>query len=185
MSPLTDVEREYVIQVAKAMCVAAKTAPKAKGVDNIVSAVLLGEELNELAKKMEELAKRPEWGFFKRDADNVRRSTAVVLIGMKVTGIYNVNCGGCGYKSCKEFRETKREGEVVFPGPYCILDVMNLGIAIGSAVKIASENCVDNRVMYSIGVAAKLLGLLDADVIVGIPLSASSKSIYFDRKWPK
>ena len=46
MSPLTDVEREYVIQVAKAMCVAAKTAPKAKGVDNIVSAVLLGSCTN-------------------------------------------------------------------------------------------------------------------------------------------
>jgi len=167
------------------MCVAAKTAPKAKGVDNITSAVLWGEELNELAKKMEELEERPEWRFFKRDADNVRKSTAVVLIGMKIMGTYDIDCGGCGYKSCKEYREVQKRGKSVFSGPHCILDVINLGIAIGSAVKIASENCIDNRVMYSIGVAAKLLGLLNADIVIGIPLSASSKSIYFDRKWPK
>jgi hypothetical protein len=53
-----------------------------------------------------------------------------------------------------------------------------------SAVKTASIHNVDNRIMYTIGVAAKKLGLLDADVILGIPLSATSKNIYFDRVWP-
>jgi uncharacterized ferredoxin-like protein len=38
--------------------------------------------------------------------------------------------------------------------------------------------------MYSIGVAAKELKLLNADVVYGIPLSARSKNIYFDRVWP-
>jgi uncharacterized ferredoxin-like protein len=36
--------------------------------------------------------------------------------------------------------------------------------------------------MYTVGAAAKALGLLDADIIIGIPLSASGKNIYFDRK---
>jgi len=52
---------------------------------------------------------------------------------------------------------------------------------MGSAVKIASTLNTDNRIMYSAGVAAKALGVIDADVIVGIPLSAEGKNIFFDR----
>jgi Uncharacterized protein containing a ferredoxin domain len=56
-----------------------------------------------------------------------------------------------------------------------------MGIAIGSAVKTASLLNVDNRVMYWVGVVARQMGLIDADVVMGIPLSATGKSIYFDR----
>jgi len=58
---------------------------------------------------------------------------------------------------------------------------MDLGIALGSAVKVASDMNVDNRMMFTIGAAAKALGMLDADVIIGIPLACSGKNIYFDR----
>ena len=58
-----------------------------------------------------------------------------------------------------------------------------LGIAVGSAVRTASLHNVDNRVMYSAGVTALALGLLgDCTVAYGIPLSASGKNIFFDRK---
>ena len=40
---------------------------------------------------------------------------------------------------------------------------------------------VDNRIMYRAGVAARQAGLIDADFVMGIPLSVSGKSIYFDR----
>jgi uncharacterized ferredoxin-like protein len=59
---------------------------------------------------------------------------------------------------------------------------IDLGIALGSAVKLAAELCIDNRIMYTIGVAAKDLGLLDSDVIMGIPLAVTGKSPYFDRE---
>ncbi|MGE5577770.1 MAG: DUF2148 domain-containing protein, partial [Syntrophothermus sp.] len=59
--------------------------------------------------------------------------------------------------------------------------LIDLGIAAGSAVKTASLLNVDNRVMYRIGVLARKLGLIDADVVLGIPLSATGKSPYFDR----
>ena len=61
---------------------------------------------------------------------------------------------------------------------------MDLGIALGSAVKTAADLNIDNRMMYTIGSAAKALGLLDADVIIGIPLSVSGKNIFFDRGDP-
>jgi len=51
-------------------------------------------------------------------------------------------------------------------------------------VSVAANNRVDNRVMYTIGMAVKELGLLgsEAAIIYGIPLSATSKNPFFDRK---
>ena len=60
--------------------------------------------------------------------------------------------------------------------------LIDLGIALGSAVKVASDLNVDNRIMYSIGLAAKKMNLLEADEIQGIPLSIKGKNIFFDRK---
>jgi uncharacterized ferredoxin-like protein len=63
-----------------------------------------------------------------------------------------------------------------------VLKVTDLGIAVGSAVKTASLLNLDNRVMYTAGVAARGLGWLpDCTVGYGIPVSATGKSIYFDR----
>lgn len=59
---------------------------------------------------------------------------------------------------------------------------MNLGIALGSAVKTASMHNIDNRIMYSAGVAARRMGLVDWDVAMGVPLAIGAKNIFFDRK---
>ncbi len=40
---------------------------------------------------------------------------------------------------------------------------------------------VDNRIMYRAGVLARALGLIDADFVMAVPLSATGKSPYFDR----
>ncbi|MEM4628009.1 MAG: ferredoxin domain-containing protein, partial [Ignisphaera sp.] len=64
-----------------------------------------------------------------------------------------------------------------------VCSIVNLGIALGSAAKLASILNVDNRIMFTIGVAAQEMKLIDADYTFGIPLSATSKNIYFDRIW--
>ena len=162
----SDAIREGVIQVAKLMVLSAVTAPKGRGVDNVLARILdRREELELLAKTMEELS--GEYGdIFARDASSVRRSDAVVLIGCRIADF--------------KLRQPK-ELEVDLN---LAMSLVNLGIAVGSAVKTASIHNVDNRIMYTVGIAAKKLGLLDADVILGIPLSATSKNIYFDRVWP-
>jgi len=68
-----------------------------------------------------------------------------------------------------------------FKGPNCALRLLDMGIAIGSAVKTASLFNVDNRIIQRIGVVAREMGLIDADFVMGIPLSATGKNIYFDR----
>ncbi len=79
------------------------------------------------------------------------------------------------------FRQVgKREAD--FKGPQCAFRLLDLGIALGSAVKTASLFNVDNRIMYRIGAVARKIGISQDDVVIGIPLSAEGKSIYFDRK---
>jgi uncharacterized ferredoxin-like protein len=48
-------------------------------------------------------------------------------------------------------------------------------------VKTAGLLNVDNRIMYRVGAVAREMGHIDADFVMGIPLSAMGKSIYFDR----
>ena len=181
-----EAEKRVVIEVANLIALSARTAPKGRGVDNILSAVVTGKEKNQLADAMEHKTKINPISSFKRDAEAVRKSSVVILIGVKGTMPKKpenpLNCGACGNASCADFIKTeKRRGED-FTGPICIFEAVDLGIALGSAVKMASEMNIDNRLMYTLGAAAKDLDLLDADVIIGIPLSVTGKNIYFDRK---
>lgn len=57
-----------------------------------------------------------------------------------------------------------------------------MGIAVGAAAAKAKDLCIDNRVIYTVGAAARVSGLLDADVIFGILLSVTGKNIFFDRR---
>lgn len=143
-------ESQALLLVAQLMVVAARTAPKARGEDDISTAIVTDEDKARLADTMDSLGRT-------RDAQNVRDASIVVLIG--------VNCGPAS--------------EAFWPFKAKLVD---LGIAVGSAAKVASDLNVDNRIMYSIGVAAKQMGLLDAEEIQGIPLSVTGKNIFFDRK---
>ncbi|KXB05533.1 hypothetical protein AKJ50_00755, partial [candidate division MSBL1 archaeon SCGC-AAA382A13] len=40
----------------------------------------------------------------------------------------------------------------------------------------------DSRIMYRIGVDAKEINLIEGEIVVGIPISATGKNIYFDRE---
>lgn len=174
-------EKEVVETVAKLMLISARTAPKAKGEDEILTGILTSEEKEKVANEMDIIGERADaYRFFKRDAQNVRDSEAVILVGLNFKKPVGVNCGACGY-DCNTIVKQKKY-IIDYEGPVCIIRAIDLGIAIGSLVSVAKELCVDNRVMYSIGVAAKKLGLMDAQIILGIPLSVKGKNIFFDRK---
>ena len=180
------VERTAVGMVAGLMALAARTAPKAKGVDTILIRVLTNKEIKTLANHLTELGEKRKTGFFLRDSKNVAACDACVLIGAKGDTIVGVNCGACGYIRCENFvKECKKHKKRVtdYSGPNCAIRMADLGIAVGSAVKTAQIHNVDNRVMFSAGVAAMDLGLLGKDCTdaYAIPLSATGKNIFFDR----
>jgi uncharacterized ferredoxin-like protein len=183
-----EVEREAVMMAVAMMAASARTAPKARGVDAVKTMVIDGDDLELLASAMEAKAREqpPHLApHFTRDAGNVRKSSCVLLIGVsgKPKKIKQpLDCGACGYETCKQLFSAERRPGKDFIGPNCIVQVLDLGVALGSAVKLASELNVDSRMMYTAGAAAKKLKLLDSDIIIGIPLSATGKNIYFDRQ---
>jgi uncharacterized ferredoxin-like protein len=163
--------------VSELMEIAARTAPKTAGTDFIVIKTLEGRDLQRLGKGMIERGQKTGVWNFERDGQNVLASGAVVLIGLKDAAVPGLNCGACGAEKC--ITPNTHEGE--FKGPNCALRHLDLGIALGSAVKTAQLMNVDNRIMYRAGVVARALNLIDADFVMGIPLSVTGKSIYFDR----
>jgi uncharacterized ferredoxin-like protein len=168
-------ETEGVMEAARAMCVAARTAPKAHGTDNLFVAVLTGEEKEKLVAEMRRIGEAPSSAFFARDARNVHSAEAIVLIGTRVTTLGVPSCGFCGFKDC-----TDNEAH----GGICAFNTGDLGIAVGSAVSVAADRRVDSRVMFSAGRAALNLHALGDEVRIafGIPLSVTGKSPFFDRK---
>lgn len=182
-----EAEEQAVLQVASLMAASARTAPKGRAVDATSSLILNGDDLDKLAEAMERIAQdKPDYlsQTYRRDAGNVRNSKGVLLLGVRREPKkieQPLDCGACGFSGCASLAKAKKKDKD-YSGPVCAFQAMDLGIALCSAVKLASELNIDNRMMYSAGVAAKSLKLLDADIIVGIPLSVSGKNPYYDRK---
>lgn len=176
-----------VEMVAELMALSARTAPKGRGQDSIVIRVVVGKELEELSREMRRLGEARGVKFFLRDAGNLEKSDACLLIGCRAADSVGLDCGGCGYATCNEMRQAQElflalKPKTPFHGPNCAIKMADLGIALGSAAKTASLHNVDNRIMFSAGVAALALNWLEGcGVAYGLPLKASGKSIYFDR----
>lgn len=171
--------KDTVRMVGELMAVAARTAPKAVGKDFIEVMMLSDSERIALGNDMVLVGKERGIQGFERDGQNVLDSDAVLLVGLLPHKGVGLNCGACGYASCEEFNGMARSGD--FEGPNCAIRLLDLGIALGSAAKIASELNVDSRVMYRVGVSAKRLKMSGSRICHGIPLSATGKSIFFDR----
>lgn len=175
----TQVEYEAVMEAAKLMLASVRTAPKARGLDTIYSCILTGNDKQKIANWLKEEKERPS--FFERDGICVEKAQALLLIGVKGEPV-DLNCGGCGFGTCEGFRNVEKKKGRDYQGPTCIFKLIDLGIALGSAVKTAGLLNVDNRIFYTAGTAAKALGFLeDADVIIGVPLVLAGKNPFFDR----
>ena len=181
------VESDAVKSVAGLMAIAARTAPKAVGLDSIHIEVLTGKDQEKLANQMIKIGKEIKMDFFWINGEQVKVSDATLLIGVEGQKVMGINCGGCGHATCAEMAKAAKAGknkQALYPGPNCVLKLSDLGIAVGSAVKTASIHNVDNRVMFSAGVIAMQMGLIKGcSVAYGIPLKASGKNIFWDMKF--
>ena len=171
-----EMEARALDGVVELMALAARTAPKGKGVDNLAVIAVRAKAKDQLSAEMRRILKE-DGGLphFERDAGNVDKAPVVLLLGQRVKPLGTKPCGFCGYKDCEE--NIKNSG-------LCAISIGDLGIAIGSAVSVAAAHHVDNRIMFSAGKAALNLNLFDDNqvrIAYGIPLSVSGKSPFFDR----
>ena len=163
---------EHVLAAARQMMTAARTAPKAKGVDIIEVAMITDEDIQRLSDEMRKVSEENGFKFFLRDADNILNAECVVVIGTRPLA-NGLNCGHCGYAVCGDRPE----------GVPCAINNVDVGIAIGSACATAADFRLDTRVMFSAGIAAQRLGVLpECGSVFAIPVSAASKNPFFDRK---
>ena len=192
---------EQVVASARQMLTAARTAPKARGVDIIEAILVEGDDLKLLAERMVEIGNNRNRPSFIRDAGNVLQAECIVAIGTRYQSL-GLNCGHCGFATCAE-RENSQLSTLnsqLFEVP-CSLNSIDVGIAVGSACATAADLRLDTRVMYSIGVAVEQLGWMgstsysppvlggvpereggsDVKLVMGIAVSASSKNPFFDR----
>ena len=165
---------DSIADAAKAICLAARTAPKTRGIDVVETAIVLDDSVKTIIGKMKEISERTGRQAYSRNSVSLEQCSCIVLIGVKRKTQGLSPCGYCMYKDCKDNEEHNG---------ICAYNNIDLGIAVGSAVSKAADLRLDNRIMWTIGIAAKELGIFDksVEVILGIPLSVSGKNIFFDR----
>lgn len=172
----SEMENRAALDAAARISAAARTAPKAKGEDYIVTLTLTEGDKDALADAMERFGEKTGAKFFLRDAGNVRSAQAVVLIGARETqrGL-NELCRYCHRENCADCLQN--DG-------LCAMDAVDVGIALGSAAATAADLRVDSRILFSAGRAAMEEGLLGEGVglAFALPISISGKSPFFDRK---
>lgn len=175
LEPFDTFSKKTLLDIAEKMAIAARTAPKGKGVDLLELSIARGETIRQIARRMQELGEQFNSAAMQRDSKNIENCDVVFLAGTRVQPLGIAYCGLCGFADCATSTAA---------GSHCAFNTGDLGIAIGSAASIAADHRVDTRIMYTIGMAVVDLKLMPEDVAIvyGIPLSATGKNPFFDRQ---
>ncbi len=194
-----DALRTEALRHVAALCTAAAiTAPKSggqlflRGSAPFIETLWIAdkERQRELAGWLRARGRERREPIWFRDADLCERVDGILFIGLKDWYPPVYDCGACGFATCAEFLDaTAAQRKAAsrafeFAGPTCNLRDIDLGIAVGSAAKTASLNNVDCRCQTRVAVAARHMGLIQADVAVALSLSITHKAEGFDRTMP-
>ena len=196
-SSIDEAKSELARTVARLCAAAAVTAPKSggqlflRGKPLFIETVFVDERetLGRLADWMRRRGHERRQAIWLRDAALAERLDGVLFIGLKDWYPPIYDCGACGFATCAEFMEATRRRRAdseafEFRGPQCSLRDIDLGIAVGSAAKAASLYGVDTRCQTRIAVAARKLGLIQAEVAVALSMTVTHKNPGFDARMP-
>ena len=194
---IDEAKSELVRTVARLCAAAAVTAPKSggqlflRGKPLFIETVFIDdrETLRRLADWMRRRGHERRQAIWLRDAALAERLDGVLFVGLKDWYPPIYDCGACGFATCAEFTEATRQRRAdsaafEFAGPQCNLRDIDLGIAVGSAAKAASLYSVDTRCQTRIAVAARKLGLIEAEVAVALSMTVTHKNPGFDARMP-
>lgn len=151
------------------MKISADSAPRA--MDTKIDVEILEESEKEMVvEEMFQLADELNDERYREGGETVQSSKSLILVDLDEKNTLGLDCRACGYKDCDEFLEKESEG--IFEGPNCVFRMIDMGIAIGYAIKTAKLHNMKGRITVRAGLAAKNLGLSDARVCIGIPVSS-------------
>jgi uncharacterized ferredoxin-like protein len=199
MNEPEDLIRGGLRHVAELCAMAATTAPKSggqlflKGARPFLEIRLIEDRgtLNRISDWMRERGSKRGDPIWSRDAETAAKTDQILFIGLANWYPPVYDCGACGFATCAEFmnssptqRTNPGADDWEFAGPICQIRCVDLGVAVGSAAKEASSHGVDTRCQTRTAAAARHLGIISADLAVGLAMSVSHKNIFFDRKTP-
>ena len=119
-----ETRKEYMLEAAKQIMLAARTAPKGKGVDIIEIITLSDEDIDAVSEELLRLAEKTGMKFLIRDSENIQSADAMIVIGTRQAP-QGLNCAYCGYATCAEKPQDTP----------CAINSIDVGIAIGSACR--------------------------------------------------
>ena len=93
--------QSYMLDAAKQIMTAARTAPKGKGIDILEIITITEREIEILSQEMKKLSEETGLKFLMRDSENILSADALILIGTKEQK-QALNCGYCGFPTCAE-----------------------------------------------------------------------------------
>lgn len=128
-----ETRKEYMLEAAKQIMLAARTAPKGKGVDIIEIITLSDEDIDAVSEELLRLAEKTGMKFLIRDSENIQSADAMIVIGTRQAP-QGLNCAYCGYATCAEKPQDTP----------CAINSIDVGIAIGSACAKAADLRVDS-----------------------------------------
>lgn len=181
--------KDAAVSAARMLAGSMRTAPKAGGKDFLEIVVVEDDAtLARIAQAMKEYAPQStNEAYWLRDADNIANTQALVLVGLRESNLAGYDCGACGYPTCKDMATNRKmiAKEMGYGGPHCMMRMIDIGCALASAAKTAALLSVDSRVQQRVGATARALGIIEADVVMGLPVGYYGKSIFHDRQAAK
>ena len=105
-----ETRKEYMLEAAKQIMLAARTAPKGKGVDIIEIITLSDEDIDAVSEELLRLAEKTGMKFLIRDSENIQSADAMIVIGTRQAP-QGLNCAYCGYATCRF--ESRQPGHVL------------------------------------------------------------------------
>ncbi len=154
--------------VAKLMAISAMTAQREKNVTDLNVTLLDEAEKEILVEEMFQIAEQKVDETFSQMGEMILDSEGVLLLGLDDDSPLGLNCQACGFSDCLEMSKVVKED--IFQGPNCIFRAIDLGMAVGSALRTARIHNVKVEVMIKGGLAAKRVGLSTSRVVLALPV---------------
>lgn len=178
--------KNIIVETAELMCAASITAPKTKGINLLSVFYILPDEFNPLYDSLEQLSNKYDHirtqKPYKRDLETLRNTECLVVVSSKRKLMDIAGCDACGF-----YGEPNGCKAAAAAGATCAYNSKDLGIATCSAVLVAHQRFIDNRIIDTVGRAIINFKLYPeytggkAFDAVCIGLSISGKNPFFDR----
>ncbi len=169
-------KREIEI-ISDLIAVSASIAPKSGG-ESFINIYLLDDAEREiLAEEMFQLSDTLNEELYSKYGKIIEEEAqAVLLVGLKGHPPLGIDCQACGFKDCQEFESEGTED--IFEGPNCAYRLLDMGMALGSALKTAGAHGVKTSLMIKAGLAAKNIGLSTARLCMAVPIMLDEERPY-------